>query len=120
MQQITVRLADDMLSELEAEADEHGTSRSEYIRDVLESRTSHGEYDASHDELQRLRDEIEDLERENDRLQRERRQILDQRDEHTELVAAVQEERTLEQRRASAPVTERLKWWFTGIPDGED
>lgn len=38
MEQITVRLPGELLAELEAEADEAGVSRSEYIRDVLRTR----------------------------------------------------------------------------------
>jgi len=38
MEQITVRIPEEELAELEAEADEHGVSRSEHIRTVLESR----------------------------------------------------------------------------------
>ena len=38
MQQITVRLPDDLLDELEAEAENAGVSRSEHVRDVLGTR----------------------------------------------------------------------------------
>ena len=38
MQQITVRLPDDLLDELETEAEDAGVSRSEHVRDVLGTR----------------------------------------------------------------------------------
>ena len=38
MEQITLRIPENTLTAVEREADEHGTSRSEHIRDVLESR----------------------------------------------------------------------------------
>lgn len=38
MEQITLRLPETMIGELEEEADEKGVSRSEHIRDVIDSR----------------------------------------------------------------------------------
>lgn len=52
MEQITVRLPESMIEELEKEAEEEGVSRSEHIRDVLESRR----------DTERLRSRIETLE----------------------------------------------------------
>jgi len=64
MEQITVRIPADELEELEAEADEHGVSRSEHIRDTLESRHEHDADTAEHEaEVERLRDEVAELER---------------------------------------------------------
>lgn len=93
MEQITIRLPEDMLESLDDEAEEKGRSRSEHIRDVLASRRDLGE----------LRTEV-------DRLRREKRQILDQREENSELARYVDEE--IEWRKA--PITKRIKWWFTG------
>lgn len=75
--------------------------------------------------------EYDELERENERLHRERRQILDQRDEHQELVAYVEEERELQRRREereqrreqrrNAPVWRRAKRWiFSHSNDGTE
>jgi Arc/MetJ-type ribon-helix-helix transcriptional regulator len=75
-----------------------------------------------HERIGEYEDRIADLERENDRLHRERRQLLDQRDEHTELVRHVEDEREeREQRRErrNAPVWRRAKWWVFGHSDDE-
>jgi len=97
MQQITLRIPEDTLKTLEKEADEHGVSRSEYIRDVLESREEHAE-------------NTEELQTTVERLQREKRMLLEQRDEHTQLVKYVEHEQSY--REASLP--QRLKWWVFG------
>lgn len=93
MEQITVRLSSELLEEIEAEANEHDVSRSEYVRDTLESRNEHGE----------LQTEVE-------RLRREKRQILEQREEKNELANYVEEE----QQWRSAPLWKRAKWWVAG------
>jgi metal-responsive CopG/Arc/MetJ family transcriptional regulator len=93
MQQITIRLPEEMIESLDDEADEHGRSRSEHIREVLASRTEHDEL---HTEIERLR--------------REKRQILDQREEKNELARYVEEE----QEWRSAPIWTRAKWWVAG------
>lgn len=49
---ITIRLRQDLIDSLEAEADERGVSRSQYIRDILKQRDKVGE----------LREEIDDIE----------------------------------------------------------
>ena len=123
MAQTTLRLPDDMLDALDSEADEHDASRSEYIRDILASRHEqdgmHDEHDGMHDKYTR---QIAELERENERLHRERRQLLEQRDEHNELVRHVEderEEREHRRERRNAPVWRRAKWWVFGHSDDE-
>jgi len=49
-----------------------------------------------------------------ERLEREKRLILEQREEHAQLVAAVEDQRTLEQQRAQAGLATRAKWWLFG------
>ena len=70
--------------------------------------------------------EYEDLKRENDRLQNRVRKLIDAREEHTELVEYVEEERLDRQRerehreqRRGAPAWRRAKWWLLGTPDDE-
>lgn len=109
MKNITVRLDEEMIEELEQEADEHGRTRSEHIRTTLATRHEHNE----HADEQKRR--IEDLERENERLRNEKRLIVEQREEHTELVNAVKEERSLAKRKANASVLTRAKWWLVGM-----
>lgn len=106
MEQITIRIPADTLEDLEAEADEHDVSRSEHIRDVLEHRS---EFIQEHAELQQ---ELE-------RVRREKRQVLEQREEHTELVKAVQTDRTLQQRKEQAGIVTRAKWLLVGMPGDE-
>lgn len=149
MDSITLRLQSDTIDQLNDEANARGVSRSEYVRDIIRSRDElqrlrdkHERIQADHEEeLDGVRDEYEErinelereyknqineLERENERLHRERRQLLEQRDEHTELVEYVEEERSLqqrredrEQRRAQAGVLTRAKWWLAGMPADE-
>ena len=121
MEQITVRLPEGMLEGLDEEADEHGVSRSEYIRTTLESRHEHdantAEYEA---EVDRLRDEVAELERNVERLRNEKQLILQEREEKAELAAYVEEERTVEQQWRQAGLGTKLKWRVFGMPDDAD
>jgi metal-responsive CopG/Arc/MetJ family transcriptional regulator len=100
MRAITLRLEESTIESLDAEADEHGQSRSEYVRDVLRARS---EYDE-------LKERIRRLEVENERLRREKRQLLEVREENTELVRYAETERAYRE----AGLVDRLKWWFRG------
>lgn len=114
MEQITLRVPADTLESLESEADERGISRSEYIRDILESRNEHAE---SVDELQA---KVDDLEADLDRVREEKRLILQEREEKAELARYVEDERTAEQRWRQAGLGTRFKWRIFGMPsDGE-
>lgn len=65
---------------------------------------------------------VSEVEEENERLRRERRQLLEQRDEHTDLVRWGESEREREQRRQEKeeqPVWRRAKWWVLGRPTGD-
>lgn len=67
-------------------------------------------------------DRIADLKRENERLHRERRQLLEQREEHQELVRHVEderEERDHRRERRNAPVWQRAKWWVFGRSESD-
>ena len=97
MAQISLRLPDELLESLDEEAEERNVSRSQYIRDTLESR--HG-----------LRREIAECDREIERLNRERRQLLEQREENQQLRRYV--ENDVEWHEASLPT--RLRWWLFG------
>jgi len=65
-------------------------------------------------ELDACRERVGDLEQEVERLEREKRLILEQREEHSQLVRAVEEQRTLERERAQAGLATRAKWWLFG------
>lgn len=63
---------------------------------------------------------VSEVEEENERLRRERRQLLEQREEHTDLVRyadAEREQAELERERRKQPVWTRLRWWVYGEPD---
>lgn len=110
MQQITLRIPEDTLKNLEEEADEHGVSRSEYIRDVLETRNEHAE------DVDELQERIDELETELERVRNEKRLILEERDEKNELVRYVETERTRQERKDTAPIWTRAKWKVFGMP----
>lgn len=109
MDSITLRLPTEMIEELDSEANEHGVSRSEHIRTILETRNEHDE-----------------LQTERDRLERRVQTLIQQRDEHRELVEYVEDERELrhrreqrrEQRRQSNAF-KRFAWWLFGDPETE-
>ena len=68
MDSITLRLQPDTIKSLEEEANEHSISRSEYIRDLIQSRH----------EYKRLREKYEALREEHERLQTEHEQEIEQ------------------------------------------
>lgn len=103
MAQITLRIDDELLDTLDAEADDHGVSRSQYIRDTLESR--------------HRRDE---LARENDRLRRQLRATNARQNDVSDLAEYVRDEQAIQQRREerrNAPAWRRAKWWLFGTPE---
>jgi len=65
-------------------------------------------------ELDGCRERVGDLEQRVERLEREKRLMLEQREEHSQLVRAVEEQRTLEQARAQAGLATRARWWLFG------
>lgn len=93
MQPVTIRIPDDTHSTLSEEADESGRSMSEIGREYIER-------GMDYDELQR----------ENERLRAEKRTLITDREERTELVEYVEEERSWR----SAGLGTRVKWWVFG------
>jgi hypothetical protein len=63
-------------------------------------------------ELIRRGIEAEQIEAERDRLDRQLKQLIEQRDETTELVEYVEQEH----QYRTAPVWKRAKWWLKGAP----
>lgn len=122
MPNLTIRASADLLSELDAEAEAAtGGNRAAYVRSVLESRHSgDARADALESQLDECRAHADDLESELDRCRRARRQLLAQREEHGELVAAVERERSVAERRARAGLWTKLKWAVTGMPDDDE
>lgn len=106
-----MRVSEATLAELDAEAEEVATSRSEHIREVLESRHDHDEHDCvPRAEFEDLESEHERLQDDLERLRREKRQILDQREENRQLRRYVEDEKTWHE----AALWTRLKWYVRG------
>lgn len=101
-------------SELDALRSEH-ESEVESVRSEYESR------------IEELQEEVDDLERDVERLQNEKRTLIGDREERTELVEYVEEQRQVERYRArrermldQAGIVTRAKWKLTGVPvDGD-
>jgi chromosome segregation ATPase len=82
MTSISLRLDDDLLESLDEEAEEIGVSRSEYIRDTLESRN---EADVLQSELNELQAEYKELEAHYDDLKRQLDTAKGRLEEYSEL-----------------------------------
>ena len=105
MPHLSLRVSDELLADLDAEADERGVSRSDYVRNTLENHQ-----------------QVEELERENERLRQQLQATNSRQDDVGELVEYVEEEREIQQRRAErrdAPVWRRAKWWVFGRSSDE-
>lgn len=104
MPRLTITVTDEQATLLEELSEDDGQyeSKSAAVRDFIES----GE-------------RVSELEREVERLNRERRQLLEQREEHGELVRYAEDQREQEQRtqqRREKPVWTRMRWWVLGEP----
>ena len=113
MQQITLRLPDDMLDDIEDEAEEHDTSRSEHIRDVLESRNEHaGMRDETRREYER---EIEELESELESLRNQQVTAMERYNKRRDGDIEVLKEFVREEKeRRDASYWQRWKWKYLG------
>lgn len=113
MQNVTLRMDEEFVETLDSEADDRDLSRSDYIRNILQSR-----HDTS--DLQR---EIDALQRKNNEL-RSQLQAANQRiDASNELVEYVEEQREMEnsrEERRHANVLRRGWWWLAGTPESGD
>lgn len=87
------------INELEESRDDLD-NQSEVLRHLIDEAQRVGE----------LEDEIDELETENERLKNEKRLILNQREEHNELVRYVEEEK-------QADILTRIKWILYGRND---
>jgi hypothetical protein len=70
-------------------------------------------------DLDECRERVGDLEQQVERLQREKRLILEQREEHSQLVRAVEQEQSLAEEWAQAGLATRVRWWLVGRDGGE-
>jgi Arc/MetJ-type ribon-helix-helix transcriptional regulator len=105
MPRLTITVTDEQAALLEELSGDDGQyeSKSAAVRNFIQS----GE-------------RVAELEREVERLNRERRQLLEQREEHNELVRYAEDQREQEQtarERRKKPAWTRAWWWLTGEPE---
>lgn len=100
MESVSTRLDDETARLIRETAEERGVSMAEILREYIEKGMDYDE-----------------LHRENERLRAEKRTLINDREEHTELVEYVEQERDLQRRREErrdAPAWRRAKWWVFG------
>jgi len=124
MRQITVRLPEELLAAVEADAEAEGQTRSERTRAVLEARHEAGTVPVEDLQgiaraLREREDELADCRRTVERLRNEKRTIIEQREENQELVEYAKEQKSLQRRRHEAGVLTRAKWWLFGGANDE-
>ena len=73
-----------------------------------------------HPRIENLESELHDRDARVDELRDELMAANTRIDASNELARAVERERTLEERRASAGVLTRARWWLGGMPDSDD
>ena len=105
MPRLTITVTDEQAALLEKLSGDGGQyeSKSAAVRDFIQA----GE-------------RVAELEQEVERLNRERRQLLEQREEHSELVRYAEGQREQEQNareRRTKPAWTRAWWWLTGEPE---
>ncbi|ADJ17252.1 ribbon-helix-helix domain-containing protein [Halalkalicoccus jeotgali] len=113
MRQMTVSLREEQARWVESKVGDSSDhqSKSAVIRFIIDDHQDRNE------ELVELQRKREELENKVQRLQNEKKLILQQREEHTELVESIQREQTMAERKNKAGVATRFKWWLTGMPD---
>lgn len=112
-QQTTIRLTENLISDLDEEADELGLNRSEYIREIVRERH---EADELREEIDSLREQLTSRENRITELEqqlRERREIEEKVDE---VALEVREQK----ETSNAPFPVRwYKWWRGRDDDNE-
>jgi len=106
MQNVTVRLPARLIAELEREARNRGVSRSEHIRNTLQSRHDH----AAADRVRALERQLADCQRDRERLQNEKQVLVDAYQINEETTAIVKRRKD----RQDASLVERAKVWVFG------
>ena len=104
MQRVSVKLPEDMVDELDDQADNQDVTRSDVIRNMLDD----GLNTADDEEIQQLQQELERCEQRVDRLQQANLLILEDREHTTELEIYVDEQR----RRKEVG---KLKAWWNDL-----
>lgn len=113
MKNVTVRLSEEQVESLDADADDLDVSRAEYIRDLIEKGR----------ESEEIRRELEETQNRVADLRRQLQAVNARQDDVGELVEYVERERELDHRREErrqAPAWRRAKWWLLGTPSDHD
>ncbi|AFH22150.1 hypothetical protein OSG_eHP18_00200 [environmental Halophage eHP-18] len=120
----TVSLSDENSEYVDNRADSED-SNAEAIRSAVDrARRLEGRERAvakdARERIEHHRDRVADLERELERVKNEKQVIISQREENTELVRYAEQQRSKQDRLASAGLLTSIKWRVTGVPDGDD
>jgi seryl-tRNA synthetase len=102
----------ELIESLDEEASERDLTRSQYIRNILESRH----------EADELRQELDVLQSQYNELQRQLAATNRRQEDVGELVEYVERQRELEQEereKRNAPAWRRAKYWLFGYDPGE-
>lgn len=92
-EKISVTLRSEQVGKLSDLVGDEYENRSEAVRGLLDKGFAYDEIEATAD-----------------RLERQLAQVIDERDDHQEIVAYVEEEQTWRE----APLLTRMKWWLYG------
>lgn len=135
MENIGIRVTEEMLEQLDNEAQKQDVSRSEYIRTILSNRHETNQIQTEYEEklnnhknkIEDLKEQLENVKQERDRIQRQLRETNKRIDNVDEVVNYVKEEKEINKIRRerekkldkikSAPIWKRAKWKILGIPN---
>lgn len=114
MEKIAVSVEQEQLYKIQAMQHIHNIeSRSAAVRWFID------EYDVVQSEYEQLNTKYEELQTEVDRLKNEKQTIVEQREENTELVEYVEQEKTAQQQYRTAGLLGKLKYTIFGMDDEE-
>jgi predicted RNase H-like nuclease (RuvC/YqgF family) len=119
MKRITPQIEDEhveYIEEIQMEA-ESDISDAEAVRRIFDRAMQHeAEMERREAEVERLESEVEQTEARIDELRSKLVATSQKVEASNELVRVVEEEQSLEKRRAEAGALTRAKWWLTGMP----
>jgi predicted nucleic acid-binding Zn-ribbon protein len=115
MEKIAVSVEQEQLYKIQAIQHIHGIdSRSAAVRWFID------EYDTVQSEYEELNTKYEQLQTEVDRLKNEKQTIVEQREENTELVEYVEQEKTAQQQYREAGLLGKVKFTLFGMDSDEE
>jgi len=111
----TVALNDDLAAHVDAQRPSNDASDAEALRECVRRSKRLDDVEAT---IADLEGELQRAEARADDLQRQLAAANSRIDVTNELVAAVEREQTLSEKKAKAGIVTRAKWWFVGMDDG--